>query len=170
MDTPYTEGRGKPFPGSGYPSSLPECSMVRLILSAGPSGASNWVGDLDVYDTAGGINSLWIGHSLVGPFRSDDSPIRRIRRYDTNQPCYVQVSGLRRSAAYRWKPGIGITASSCSAIRRHGRSECRSVSILSAPPGSVVVQPRHTCSRTWIDVGYCCSPMQHDDCTVTVVV
>ena len=126
-------------------------------------GASDWVGNQDVYDTSGGIISLWIGHSLVGPFRSDDSPIRRIRRYDTNQLRYVQVSGLRHSAAYRWKPGIGITASSCSAIRRHGMSECRSVSILSAPPGSVEVQPRHTCSRAQIDVSYCYSPMQHDD-------
>ena len=165
VDTPYTVGRCKPFPGSGYPSSLLECSMVRLVRSAGPSGASDWVGIQDVYDTAGGIISLWIGHSLVGQFRSDDSPIRRIRRYDTNQPRYVQVSGLRRSAAYRW-----ITASSCSALRRHWMSECRSVSILSAPPGSVVVPPRHTCSRARIEVGYCYSPMQYDDYTVTVVI
>ena len=112
MDTPYTVGRCKPFPGSGYPSSLPKCSMDRLLLSSGPSGASDWVGNQDVCDTARGITSLWIGRRLVGPFRSDDSPIRRIRRYHTNQPRYVQVSGLRRSAAYRWKP--------CSAIRRHG--------------------------------------------------
>ena len=132
VDTPYTVDRCKPFPGSGYPSSLPECSMVWLVLSAGPSGASDWVGNQDVYDTAGGIISLWIGHSLVRPFCSDDSPIRRIRRYDTNPPRYVQVSGLRRSAAYRWKPGIGITASSCSALQRHRMSECRSVSFLSA--------------------------------------
>ena len=34
--------------------------MVRLVLSAGPSGASDWVGNQDVYDTAGGIISLWI--------------------------------------------------------------------------------------------------------------
>ena len=170
VDAPYTVGCCKPFPGSGYLSSLPECSMVRLVLSAGPSGASDWVGGRDVCDTAGGLISLWIGHSLVGPFRTDDSPIKRIRRYDTDLPRYVQVSGLRRSAAYRWKPGIGITASSCSAIRQHGMSECRSVSILSAPSGSVVVQPRHTCSSARIDVGYCYSPMQHDDCMVTVAV
>ena len=169
VDTPYTVGRCKPFLGSGYPSSLPKCSMVRLLLSAGPSGTSDWVGN-QVCDTAGGITSLWIGRRLVGPFRSDDSPIRRIRRYDTNQPRYVQVSGLRRSAAYRWKPGIRIAASSCSAIRRHGMSECCSVSILSAPPGSIVVHLRHTCSCSRMDVGYCCSPIQQDDCAVTVVV
>ena len=121
----------------------------------------DWVGNQDVY---GGIIYLWIGHSLVRPFRLDDSPIRRIWRYDTNPPRYAQVSRVRRSAAYRWKPGIGIAASSCSALRRHGMSECRSVSILSAPPGSIVVQPRHTCSRSRIDVGY--SPLQHDDYTV----
>ena len=78
VDTPYTVGRCKPFPGSGYPSSLPKCSMVRLLLSAGPSGASDWVGNQDVCNTAGGITSLWIGRRLVGPFRSDDSPIRRM--------------------------------------------------------------------------------------------
>ena len=69
VDTPYTVGRCKPFPGSGYPSSLPKCSMVRLLLSAGRSGASDWVGNQDVYDTAGGIISLWIAHSLVGQFQ-----------------------------------------------------------------------------------------------------
>ena len=41
VDTPYTVGRCKLFPGSGYPSSLPECLMFRLILSAGPSGGSD---------------------------------------------------------------------------------------------------------------------------------
>ena len=153
VDTPCTVGRCEPFPGSEYPSSWPECSMDRLVLSAEPSGASDWVGNQDVYDTAGGIIHLWIGHSLVRPFRSDDSPIRRIWRYDTNPARYAQVSGVRRSTAYRWKPGIGIAASPCSALRRHGMSECRSVSILSAPPGSIVVQPHHTCSRSQIDVG-----------------
>ena len=128
--------------------------MVRLLLSAGPSGASDWVGNQDVCDTAGGITSLWIGRRLVGPFRSDDSPIIRIRRYDTNQPRYVQVIGLKRSAAYQWKPGIRIAASSCSAIRRHGMSECCSVSILSEQPGSIVVHLRHTCSCSRMDVGY----------------
>ena len=90
VDTPYTAGRGKPFPGSGYPSSLPKCSMVRLLLSAGPSGASDWVGNQDVYDTAGEITSLWIGRGLVGPLRSDDFPIRRNRRYNTKgrQDCH----------------------------------------------------------------------------------
>ena len=58
VDTPYTVGCCKPFPGSGYPSSLPECSMVRLVLSA-HSGASDWVGNQDVYDTAGGIPLDW---------------------------------------------------------------------------------------------------------------
>ena len=51
-----------------------------LVLSAGPSGASDWVGCQDLYYTVGGITYLCIGHCLVRPFRSDDSPIRRIRR------------------------------------------------------------------------------------------
>ena len=170
MDTPNTVGRCEPFPGSEYPSSLPACATGRIVLSAGPSGVSDWVGSQDLYHTAGGMTYLSIGHSLVRQFCSDDSPMRRIGRYESNPPRYAQVSGVRGSAAYRWKwkPGIGITASSCSALRRHGMSECRSVSILSAPPVSIVVQPRHTCSRSRIDVGYCYSPLQHDDYTVVI--
>ena len=168
VDTPNTVGRCEPFPGSEYPSSLPACATVWLVLSAGPSGASDWVGSQDLYDTAGGIIYIWIGHSLVRPFRSDDSPIRRIRRYETSPPLYAQVIGVRRSAAYRWKPGIGITACSYSALRRRGMSEGRSVPILSAPPGIIVVQPRHTCSRARMDVGYGYSPLQLDDYTVVI--
>ena len=82
----------------------------------------------------------------------------------------ISVNRIVFLPAYRWKPSIGIAASSCSAIRRHGMSECCSVSILSAPPGSIVVHLRHTCSCSRMDVGYCCSPIQHDDCAVTVVV
>ena len=168
VDTPDTVGRCEPFPGSEYPSSLPACATVRLVLSAGPSGASDWVGSQDLYHTAGGITSLCIVRSLVRPFCSDDSPTRSIRRYESNPPRYAQVSGVRRSAAYRWKPGIGITASSCSALRWRGMSEGRSVSILSAPPGIIVVQLRHTCSRSRMDVGYCYSPLQLDDYTVVI--
>ena len=130
--------------------------------------ASDWVGSQDLYHTAGGIIYLCISHSLVRPFRSDESPIRRIRRYETSPPRYAQVIGARRSAAYRWKPGIGITASSYSALRRRGMSESRSVSILSAPPGVGVVQPPHTCSRSRMDVGYGYSPLQLDDYTVVI--
>ena len=168
VDTPNTVGRCEPFPGSEYPSALPACTTVRLVLSAGPSGASDWVGSQDLYDTARGIIYLCISHSLVRPSRPDDSPIRSIRRYETSPPRYAQVIGVRRSAAYRWKPGIGITASSYSALRRRGMSEGRSVSILSAPPGIIVVQPCHTCSRSHMDVGYCYSPLQLDDYTVVI--
>ena len=153
MDTPNTVVVSR-FRGQ---NTLLLCLHVRrswLVLSAGPSGASDWVGSQDLYDTAGGIIYIWIGHSLVRPFRSDDSPIRRIRRYETSPPLYAQVIRVRRSAAYRWKPGIGITACFYSALRRRGMSEGRSVSILSALPGIIVVQPRHTCSRARMDVGY----------------
>ena len=190
MDTPDSVGRCEPFPGSEYPISLPACATVRLVLSAGPSGVSDWVGSQDLYHTARGIIYLCIDHSLVGPICSDDSPIRRSRRYESNPPRYAHVGGVRRSAAYRWKPGIGITAFSCSALRRRGMSECRSglthrlfwfrrdwatlcvchksLCILGAPPGIMVVQPRHTCSRSHMDVGYCYSPLQLDDYTVVI--
>ena len=64
--------RCEPFPGSDCPSPLPACATVRLVLSAGPSGASDWVGSQDLYHAAGGITYLCIGHSLVRPFCSDD--------------------------------------------------------------------------------------------------
>ena len=67
VDTPNTVGRCEPFPGSDYPSSLPACATVQLVLSAGSSGASDWVGSQDLYDTAGGIIYLCISHSLVRP-------------------------------------------------------------------------------------------------------
>ena len=44
LDDPNTAGRCEPFPGSEYPSSLPACATVRAVLSAGHSGAPDWVG------------------------------------------------------------------------------------------------------------------------------
>ena len=42
LDDPITAVRCEPFPGSEYPSSLPACATVLAVLSAGPSGASDW--------------------------------------------------------------------------------------------------------------------------------
>ena len=42
------------YPGSEYPWSLPGCVAARVLLSAGPSGASDWVGFEDLCSTAGG--------------------------------------------------------------------------------------------------------------------
>ena len=74
VDTPDTVGRCEPFPGSECPSPLPACATVLLVLvlSAGPSGASDWVGSQDLYHAAEGITYLCIDHSLVRPFCSDD--------------------------------------------------------------------------------------------------
>ena len=77
LHTPDSVGRRESFPGSEYPSSLPACATVRLVLSAG-------VGSQDLCHTAGGITYLCSGHSLVRPFCSDDSPMRRIGRYESN--------------------------------------------------------------------------------------
>ena len=109
--------------------------------------------------SARGITYLCISHCLR-PFRSDDSPIRRIGRYETCHPRYAQVIGVRRSAVFQWKPGIGIAASSYSPLRRRG--------ILSAPPSVSPVQPRHTCSRPRVEVGHSYSPLQLDDYTVVI--
>ena len=46
------------FPGSESPCSLPACATVRALLSAGPSGVSDWVGYQDLYDTARGTIDL----------------------------------------------------------------------------------------------------------------
>ena len=152
VDTPYTVGRCEPFPGSEYPSSWPECSMVRLVLSAGPSGASDWVGNQDVYDTAGGIIYLWIGHSLVRPFRSDDSPIRRIWRYDTNPPRYAQVSG----SEVLW----------CLPMETRHRDCCLFLFSSSSARDVGVSFRLHSQRAAGKYVGY--SPLQHDDCTVVI--
>ena len=104
LDDPNTAVRCEPFPGSEYPSSLPACSTVRAVLSAGPSGAPDWVGFQDLYDTARGIIDLCECPIFVRPLRRDDFPIRGTKRDDTSSPCYVQILGVWRSAVYRWKP------------------------------------------------------------------
>ena len=58
LDDPNTAVRCGLFPGSEPPCSLPAYAMVRAVLSAGPSGASDWVGFQDLYDTARGIIDL----------------------------------------------------------------------------------------------------------------
>ena len=58
LDDPNTAVRCEPFPGSESSCSLPACATVRAVLSAGPSGAPNWVGFQDLYDTARGIFDL----------------------------------------------------------------------------------------------------------------
>ena len=99
LDDPNTAMRCEPFPGSEYPFSLPACATVRDVLSAGPSGAPDWVGFQDLYDTARGT-----------------------KRDDTSTPHYVQILGVRRSAVYRWKPGIWFAAASYSVSGRRRMS------------------------------------------------
>ena len=153
VDAPNTDGRCEPFPGSEYPP-LPACAMVRLVLSAGPSGASDSVGCQELYDTARGITYLCISQSLVRPFRADDSTIRRIRRYENCPPRYAQVIGVRRSAVFRWKPGIGITASSYSSLRQHRMS--------------AVIPSPFSARLSRVNLVYCYSPLQLDDYTVVI--
>ena len=49
LDDPNTAVRYGPFPWSEYPSSLPAYATVRAVISAGPSGAPDWVGFQDLY-------------------------------------------------------------------------------------------------------------------------
>ena len=48
LGDPITAAWCKQYPGSESPWSLPLCVAVRLILSAGPSGAYDWVGFEDL--------------------------------------------------------------------------------------------------------------------------
>ena len=148
LDDPNTAGRCEPFPGSEYPSSLPACATVRAVLSAGPSGAPDWVGCQDIYDTAREIIDLCNCHIFVRPLRRDDFPIRRIRRDDTSSPRYTQILGVWRFAVFRWKPGIRIAASSYSALRQRRMS--------GVVPSPVLA----CCSR--LDLDYCSCPLELD--------
>ena len=81
-------------------------------MPAGPSDPSNWVGLQDIYisareifdlcntrDPGGGqVTILWTAESLM------------------------RLLGVRRSAVYRWKPGLRIAAASCSGPGRRKTS------------------------------------------------
>ena len=121
LDDPNTAVRCEPFPGSEYPD-LPACATVRAVLSAGPSGAPDWVGFQDLYDTARGIIYLCECPIFVRPLRRDDFPIRGTKRDDTSSPRYVQILRVRRSAMYRWKPDLCIAAASYSGPGRRKMS------------------------------------------------
>ena len=109
VDVPNTAGRCELFPGSDSLCSLPACATVRSVPSAGPSGASDWVGFQDLYDSAGGIIDLCNARDPGGG---------RVITVRTAESC-VQILEVRRSAVFRWKPGIRIAASSYSALRHH---------------------------------------------------
>ena len=104
LDDPNTAVRCELFPGSESLCSLPACATVRSVLSAGPSGASDWVGFQDLYDTARGIIDLCNardpeGGRVIAVWTAESS---------------VQILGVRRSAVLRWKPGLWIAAVSYS--------------------------------------------------------
>ena len=98
------------YTGSESPWSLPGCAAVWVRLSAGPSGASDWVSFEDLCPAAGGIIDLCTSRGPGGG--------RMIT--DWTAELSVQILGVRRSAVYRWKPGIWMAASSpsVSGIRR----------------------------------------------------
>ena len=104
FDDPNTAVRCEPFPGSESPCSLPACATVRAVLSAGHSGAADWVGFQDLYDTARGIFDLCNARDPGGG---------RVSTVWTAESS-MQILGVRRSAVYRWKPGLCIAAASYS--------------------------------------------------------
>ena len=132
------------FPESEYPSSLPACTTVQAVPSAGPSDASDWVGLQDIYVSAREIfdryNARDPGGGRVTTLWTAESLMRLLR--------------VRRSAVFRWKPGIRITASSYSALRQRKMS-------------GVVPSPFSAC-RSRVDLDYCSSPLQLDDYTFVI--
>ena len=92
VDTPDSVGRREPFPGSEYPSSLPACATVRLVLSAGPSGASDWVGFQDPGVSVGEIFDLC----------NDHDPGRARVNTVWIAESFMQILRVQRSAVYRW--------------------------------------------------------------------
>ena len=104
LGDPNTAAWCEQYPGSESPWSLPECATVRVLLSTGPSGASDWVGFEDLYHTAGGIIDLCNSRGPGGG---------RVITVWTAESS-VHILGVQRSAVYRWKPGIWIAAASYS--------------------------------------------------------
>ena len=103
LEDPNTAIRHEPFPGSESPCDLPAYA-IQAVPSAGPSDASDWVDLQDIYisvkeifdrynarDPGGGrVTTLWTAESLM------------------------RLLGVRRSAVFRWKPGLRIVAASYS--------------------------------------------------------
>ena len=113
LGDPISYARFEQFLGSESPSSLPACATVRAVLSAGPSGAPDWVGFQDLYDTARGIFDLC---------NASDPGGGRVRTVWTAE-LFMQILGVRRSAVYMWKPGL------ISAAQVFRRASC--------PPGEM---------------------------------
>ena len=78
--------------GPESPWSLPGCATVQALLSAGPSGASDWIGFEDLKHTARGIIDL-CNACDPGGGAGDYSLDCRVVRTDTRSPaiCCVQV-------------------------------------------------------------------------------
>ena len=104
LDDPNIAVRCELFPGSESLCSLLACATVRDVLSAGPSGASDWVGFQDLYDSARGIIDLCNDREPRGG--------RVITIWTAESP--VRILGVQWFAVYRWKPGISVAATSYS--------------------------------------------------------
>ena len=65
-----------------------------------------------------------------------------------SSPCSAQILGVRRSAVFRWKPGITIAAYSYSALRQRRMS--------GVVPSPVLAY------RSRLDSDYCSCPLELD--------
>ena len=112
LGDPIPYARCEAVPGAESPFSLPVCVAVRFGRSAGPSSVSDCVGFRDLHSANGGVLDCCPFHGLGRG--------RVIRDWSTVMP--VPILGVRRSAVYRWKPGIWFPASSSSFSGVHGSS------------------------------------------------
>ena len=88
------------------------CVAVRFGRSAGSSSTSDCVGFGDIHSANGEVLDCCPSHGLGRG--------RIIRDQTTVMP--VLILGVRRSAVYRWKPGIWFPASSSSFSGDRGSS------------------------------------------------
>ena len=147
LGDPITYARCERFPGSEFPLSLPVCVAVGFGLSAEPSSTSDCVGFGDHRSAGGGVLDRCPSHGLGGG--------RVIG--DRTAELSVPILGVRRTAVYRWKPGIWITAPSSSVSGVRGSSgvgpapvsscrscmNCKCCSGGPAPSGVIVLIPIH---------------------------
>ena len=108
MEDPNTAVRHEPCPASESLCDLPVHATVQAVLSAGPSGASDWVGLQDIYVFAREIFDLCNARDPGGGW---------VTTLWTAEPL-MRLLGVWRSAVFRWKPGLRIVAASYSGSSR----------------------------------------------------
>ena len=130
LEDPSTAVRHDPYPGSEFLCDLPACATVQAVPSAGPSGASDWVGLQDIYVSAREIFDLCNARDPGGG---------RVTILWTAES-WMRLLGVRRSAVYRWKRKIsGVAPAPVSVCCSHSEYVCCSGGV-TVPRSDCVIQ------------------------------